>query len=216
MDVCMNAKKIGLYGGAYNPPHVGHKHVVNNILENDLVDEVWIVPNYIHFHGKRMESYADRCMMCELMFAEFDERVIVKELEKEVAESDPTYNGSTIDFMANIRKSIDKDQYDFYIIIGYDNAVSMRTWNRGEELIQSEKFIIIPRDYVSAQGLSGYEWYLQQPHKLLTHVPIVKASSSEVRHLFSLVNENGVDDRIKALLGHDVFAYTQHNKLYME
>lgn len=209
-------KLIGIYGGAYNPPHIGHKHVVNYILVNDLVDEIWIVPSYIHFHGKHMESYADRCMMCQLMFAEFDERVIVKELEREVVESDPTYNGSTIEFMKHLRKSADKDPQDFYIIIGQDNAEHMDTWNRGGELIQNEKFITVPRKYEAESEPKSNEWYLNEPHKYLMRVPCFNASSSEVRHLFSLVNENGVDDRLKALLGHDVLAYTQHNKLYME
>jgi nicotinate-nucleotide adenylyltransferase len=207
--------RVGIYGGAFNPVHIGHKHVVNHILKENIVDEVWIVPSYRHFHGKQMVSHPSRCMMCELMFADMD-YVRVFDIEFAFSHVYPDYDGSTIEFMKHLRKSVDKDPRDFYIIIGQDNAVSMSTWNRSDELISSEKFIIIPRDYVSPQGLSGNEWYLQQPHKLLSNVPIVKASSTEVRHLFSLVNENGVDDRLKALLGHDVLAYTQHNKLYME
>lgn len=208
-------KRVGIYGGAFNPVHVGHKHVVNYILKQNIVDEVWIVPSYRHFHGKQMTSHSDRCMMCELMFADMD-NVRLLDIDSAFSYIYPEYDGSTIEFMKYLRKSVDKDPQDFYIIIGQDNAVSMSTWNRSDELISSEKFIIIPRDYVSPQGLSGYEWYLQQPHKLLSNVPIMKASSTEVRHLCSLVNENGVDDRLKALLGHDVLAYTQHNKLYME
>lgn len=209
-------KRVGIYGGAFNPAHIGHKHVASNIIANDIVDEIWIVPSYIHFHGKRMESYADRCMMCELMFAEFDERVIVKKLEKEVAVSDPTYNGSTIDFMANIRKSIDKDQYDFYIIIGQDNAEHIDSWNHGNELIKHEKFITIPRGDEAVKGLSGTEWFLYSPHNYVMNIPVIDASSTEVRYQFTLQSKGLEGDRLKYLLGHDVFAYTQHNKLYME
>jgi nicotinate-nucleotide adenylyltransferase len=208
-------KRIGIYGGAFDPCHIGHKHVVSHILAKNIVDEVWIIPSYRHFHGKSMVAYSDRCMMCELMFADFD-CVCIKELDEEITLSNPEYNGSTIDFMSNIRTIYTNDEYDFYIIIGYDNAVNMRSWNRGDELIQLEKFIIIPRDYVSPQGLSGYEWYLQEPHKLLSNVPIVKSSSTEVRHLFSLGYENGNDDTLKTLLGHDVFVYTKYKKLYKE
>jgi nicotinate-nucleotide adenylyltransferase len=207
--------RVGIYGGAFDPTHIGHKHVVNHILVENIVDEVWIVPSYRHFHGKQMVSHSSRCMMCELMFSDMD-CVRVVDIEFTFSDMYPDYDGSTIQFMKHLRKSIDKDPCDFYIIIGQDNAINMTTWNRSDELISSEKFIIIPRDYVSPHGLSGYEWYLQQPHKFLLNVPIVKASSTEVRHLFSLVNENGVDDGLKALLGHDVFAYIQYNKLYME
>ena len=208
-------KRVGIYGGAFNPVHVGHKHVVNYILKENIVDEVWIVPSYRHFHGKQMASHSDRCMMCELMFADMD-KVRLLDIDSVFSYIYPEYDGSTIEFMKHLRKAVDKDPQDFYIIIGQDNAEHMDTWNRGGELIQNEKFITVPRKYESESELKGNEWYLNEPHKYLMRVPCFNASSSEVRHLFSLVNENGVDDRLKALLGHDVLAYTQHNKLYME
>jgi len=207
--------RVGIYGGAFNPPHSGHKHVVNHILDENIVDEVWIVPSYRHFHGKEMVSHSSRCMMCELMFSDMD-CVRVVDIEFTFSDMYPDYDGSTIQFMKHLRKSVDKDPQDFYIIIGQDNAEHMDTWNRGDELIQNEKFITVPRKYEAKSELNGNEWYLNEPHKYLTRVPYFNASSTEVRHLFSLVNENGVDDRLKALLGHDVFAYTQYNKLYME
>jgi nicotinate (nicotinamide) nucleotide adenylyltransferase len=208
-------KRVGIYGGAFNPVHVGHKHVVNYILKENIVDEVWIVPSYRHFHGKQMASHSDRCMMCELMFADMD-NVRLLDIDSAFSYVYPEYDGSTIEFMKHLRKAVDKDPQDFYIIIGQDNAEHMDTWNRGGELIQNEKFITVPRKYEAESEPKSNEWYLNEPHKYLMRVPCFNASSSEVRHLFSLVNENGVDDRLKALLGHDVLAYTQHNKLYME
>ena len=208
-------KRVGIYGGAFNPVHIGHKHVVEHILKRDLVDEVWIVPSSRHFHGKQMVSFSDRCVMCELMFNDMDQ-VRLLDIDSMFSYLYPKYDGSTIEFMKLLRKATDKEPKDFYIIIGQDNAEHIDSWNHGNELIKQEKFITIPRGDEAVKGLSGTEWFLYSPHNYVMNIPVIDASSTEVRYQFTLQSKGLEDDRLKYLLGHDVFAYTQHNKLYME
>ena len=98
-------KRVGIYGGAFNPVHIGHKHVVEHILKRDLVDEVWIVPSSRHFHGKQMVSFSDRCAMCELMFNDMDQ-VRLLDIDSMFSYLHPKYDGSTIEFMKLLRKRL--------------------------------------------------------------------------------------------------------------
>ena len=63
---------IGLFGGAFNPPHIGHKQVADYLIAESIVDEVWFVPVYKHpwaaRYGKfEMTDYEVRVAMLEQM-----------------------------------------------------------------------------------------------------------------------------------------------------
>jgi nicotinate-nucleotide adenylyltransferase len=205
-------KRIGIYGGAFNPPTIGHKHVVTSVLESGMVDEVWINPSYLHFHGKKMVSYAHRCMMCELMICDMTDNVSVMLLDRVIATNFPTFNGSTIEFMQYLRKLFTDFNHEYSIIIGQDNAETISTWNKGEELVNSERFIIIPRDDYQLTD----QWYMKEPHHLLRNLHPFKVSSTEVREEIARIPENDVSDTLKHFLGHDVLAYVLNKNLYKE
>lgn len=202
-------KRIGLYGLAANPPTLGHTHVLKLVLEQDIVDEIWVLPNYVHFHGKKMAPYDIRVEMCEHAFRNID-GVEVKKIEGAIAELVPDYDGSTISMLENLRKHQDED---YYLIIGQDNADSMMTWKNGDVLIANEKFIVSPRpeptdgldrlnsalDRVNKGGFhnksltvfmassSGKslinKWYYHLPNILLSDIDPMDCSSTMAREL---------------------------------
>jgi len=64
--------KIALFGGAFDPPHLGHKQVADSLLKDGIVDEVWFVPVFTHPWAKRigkdfLTPYEKRVEMLELM-----------------------------------------------------------------------------------------------------------------------------------------------------
>jgi nicotinate-nucleotide adenylyltransferase len=221
----MQSKRIGIYGGAFNPPTLGHTHVIKSVLEADVVDEIWVVPSFIHFHGKQMAPYDVRVKMCEHAFLkDFDcdtfteDQVKIKKFEFAFSELVPEYDGSTSSMMENLRKHYDED---FYLIIGEDNADSMNTWKNGDELMSNEKFIIIPRptdnDFPEVMGKPM--WYKYDPHTYLDQISEVNMSSTMARSLckrpaLSLTPLPDVDELKRIVCGyvrHDILM----NKLYM-
>jgi nicotinate-nucleotide adenylyltransferase len=202
-------KRIGIYGLAANPPTFGHTHVLKSVMDQDIVDEIWVMPSYIHFHGKQMAPYNTRVEMCEHAFGGID-GIKIKTIEGAIAELVSDYDGSTLSMLENLRKHQDED---YYLIIGQDNADSMLTWKNGDVLINNEKFIIIPRlEESNNTGLSelnnaiqgGFKskplcifmgkpntgkslinkWYFKSPHQLLMNITPMECSSTMVRKLF--------------------------------
>lgn len=178
-------KRIGIYGGAFNPPTFGHAHVVKSVLDVNLVDEIWIIPSFIHYHGKEMTPFSLRYEMCVRLFTEelnlgYDtDKVKVLRIDELFSDVNPSYDGSMISMMERIRNiSI----HDFYIIIGQDNADTISTWKNGSVLVEREKFITIPRPQaVPVNRDAG--WYEYPPHTFLKDVKLLDMSSTMVRNL---------------------------------
>lgn len=203
------SRRIGIYGGAFNPPTFAHKHVVDAVLNVNIVDEIWIVPSYVHFHGKEMVSYDIRIEMCKRTFYDID-RVEVKRIEGSIAELVPEYDGSTYSMLENLRKY----QYeDYYLIIGQDNADSIYTWKNAGDLTHDEKFIIIPRqsdnDFIDVMGKPM--WYNYHPHKYLDNVPQSNLSSTMARDLCN--RSNGLH-QLRNVVCEDVIQLIIRNDLY--
>lgn len=179
------AKKIGIYGGAFNPPTLGHAHVVKSVFDANIVDEIWIIPSFIHYHAKEMAPFSLRYEMCVRLFTEeldlgYDtDKVKILRIEELFSELNPSYDGSMISFMERIRNL---SAHDFYIIIGQDNADTITTWKNGSLLVKNEKFITIPRPgNIPANRDAG--WYEYPPHVFLKDVKLVNISSTMVRNL---------------------------------
>src|SRR4029079_1745454 len=77
-------RRVGVFGGSFNPPHLGHRELIAALLERDLVDQVRVVPVYAHPFGKELAPFADRLAMCRLAFAGLGPRVRVSAIEKDL------------------------------------------------------------------------------------------------------------------------------------
>lgn len=191
-------KRIGIYGGAFNPPTFGHAHVVKSVLDTNLVDEIWIIPSFIHYHGKEMAPFSLRYEMCVRLFTEelnlgYDtDKVKILRVDELFSQVNPSYDGSMISMMERIRNLSD---YDFRIIIGQDNADTISTWKNGSVLVEREKFITIPRPQtVPVNRDAG--WYEYPPHTFLKDVKLLDMSSTKVRNLCKQPSTTLYDDTV--------------------
>ena len=66
-----NFKKIGIFGGSFNPPHLGHLRLAEAIIQKLSLDRMIIIPNKISPYKDSSEyaSEADRLAMCRLNFS---------------------------------------------------------------------------------------------------------------------------------------------------
>lgn len=66
----LKQKKVGLFGGAFDPIHVGHQQVAQTLIAKNILDEVWFVPVFQHPWAKKLGKeaitpYAHRVRMIE-------------------------------------------------------------------------------------------------------------------------------------------------------
>jgi nicotinate-nucleotide adenylyltransferase len=150
--------KIALFGSSFNPPHVGHVAVLEDLLAKNLFDGIWLLPVYNHAFGKELVPFEERVAMLKILIRDLgDMRVAFSEIEKELGKS-PSYSIDTV--MELKRRHPD---VEFHMIAGSDVKADLDKWHRIAELKQILKFHFIPR--------LGYD----------EKSPYPKVSSSEIR-----------------------------------
>lgn len=132
--------QIGLFGGTYNPVHLGHIKVAREIKEGFNLDRIYIIPSALPPHKEpgNMANAVDRLEMTRLAFSgEAGFSVSDVELKR----SGPSYTIDTIRYF----KSLLPEQTRLYWILGLDAFLEIDTWMSFETLFKLVPFIVLSR-----------------------------------------------------------------------
>lgn len=124
--------RIALLGGAFNPPHVGHLMIAQQVLDFTQNDEVWFLPNFEQTPPKPVASAGDRLAMTRLL-APFRTQVSTLEIDNKL-------DGETIHILPYLPK-----EYEFSFIIGSDQLPTFHLWKEWQKLLSSMPFLVFPR-----------------------------------------------------------------------
>lgn len=201
--------KIALLGGTFDPPTMGHKKVIEDVLKSGIVDTVWVLPSLGKFK-KNSLPYAHRMAMCDLAFSDM-ENVSVSSLELALGEETGGYTANIID---GARKTF--PHVDFHFIIGADTALKVKkSWYRGREISKDIKFITLPRlKQSNVNYINEDDWYKQEPHIYLESITPTNISSTQVRKIYSDADITEIDYQLKELIHKDVSSYIDEHGFY--
>ncbi len=144
---------VGLFGGAFDPPHRTHMALAQAAIEQLQLDILHVVPTGQAWHKQRPLSAAEhRLAMCRLAFAELTRAVVDA---RETQRSGPTY---TIDTLRELQAQYPGAQ--LYLIMGEDQAKALATWHRAEDLSRAAIICVASRSEsmgtaVSVDDFSG-------------------------------------------------------------
>ena len=162
-------QRIGLFGGTFDPPHVGHLVTainVRHVLALDLVlmmvaGEPW------QKEGVRVvSSAADRLAMVEAAVAD------VTGLEASSLEVDrggPSYTADTQRELMGRHPGA-----EFFTILGHDAARGITTWHDYESVRALSRLVVVDRPGETGDLPAGFDW-------IRVEVPLVDVSSSDLR-----------------------------------
>jgi len=191
-----NGKRIGLFGGTFDPIHYGHLIAAEQARDQMKLDEVWLMPAKIPPHKTRTDiaSEQHRLRMVELAVADHPTfRVSDIELQRE----GPSY---TVDTMRAIRQKFPHD--DFWFIIGGDMVEMLPKWYRFEELRTMVHFIGLSRSgaQYNQDAVSSYVTFVE--------MPTINISSTMIRQRV----QEGIS--IRYLVPDAVERYIKEQRLY--
>lgn len=130
---------IALYGGSFDPPHVGHIAVVNEALRSLAIDKLIIVPAFVNPFKEGTHAPADlRLNWLKEIFAT-DKRVEVSDFE--IRQNRAVRSIETVSHFKTLYQKI-------YFIIGADNLASLKKWHRFEELDALVTWVVATRGHV--------------------------------------------------------------------
>jgi len=197
--------KIGIFGGLFNPPHIGHLIIVQWVLEEFNLDKIIFVPAFNPPHKLKYLPYSVRYKMTELAIKD-NENFIISNIEKNI--HGKTY---TVEVIRALKDRLHlfphpsrKDETEFYLIIGADQWGEIETWRNPEKLFDECKIIVLPRP--------NYKIKKKQPFYkkiLISKSPLINISSSVVRERI----KKGLD--IRYFVPETVLKYIKKHKLYI-
>ena len=132
--------KIALLGGSFDPPHNAHREACAYLLEQEDFDRVWLMPTYKHAFGKELASFEHRAAMCALLSTPFRGRVLVSEVERNLAGAGVNRTIDTVRYL-----KAHHPQEDFTFVIGSDNLEQLSEWKDIERLKQEIEFLVLRR-----------------------------------------------------------------------
>ena len=167
-------RRIGVFGGAFDPPHRGHVALAQTAIEQLQLDELRILPTGQAWHKTAVLSSAEhRVAMVQLAFGAND-RVVVD--GRETHRDGPTY---TVDTLAELKAEDPKAQ--LFLIIGEDQARSLKSWHRWQELADFAIICVAARgDLTGATGTFD-ALSAQLPTPVSLKMPLTPVSATEIR-----------------------------------
>ena len=131
--------KIALYGGSFDPPHIGHKAIVEALEELDYIDKIIIMPTFLN--PFKSESHAPSELRFKWLKEIFNKFKNVKIDRYEVEQNRQVPTIESVKYLLKTYK-------DIYLVIGADNLASLKEWNSYQELKDLVTFIVVPRDKI--------------------------------------------------------------------
>ena len=131
------SKSVAVFGGSFNPPHIGHVMVVVYVRSVALVDEVVVVPCFIHPFAKELAAFEDRLAMCRAAFG-WIPGVSVSELERELGGESRTLR--TMQTLASRHPD-----WSLQLVVGSDVIPETPRWFGFDEIKRIARLLVLDR-----------------------------------------------------------------------
>lgn len=138
MGVTQPPRRIGLYGGAFDPPHEAHRALAESALTQLGLDLLLILPTGEAWHKSRpLTSAEHRLAMSRLAFADLPNTRID---DREMRRTGPTYTVDTLEEVAAEYPSA-----ELFLIIGADQLHKFRSWYRWRDVLAKATLAVANR-----------------------------------------------------------------------
>lgn len=192
-------KKIGIYGGAFDPPHIGHRFAIEVALNSRKVDEIIVVPSGSRSDKKYHAADRHRLKMTELMLREYFSSCPVKLSDIEIQHADIR---GTVELINALKTERDNKEIEFYFICG-DELISQIPYWRNQKELKLINFLIISRsENNDFNGIPGFNIdFIKNEKKIL-------GSSTDIRKRL----KKGTS--VLSEVGSSVYDYIKIHKVY--
>lgn len=195
-------RRVGIYGGTFNPPHVGHIEAAKAFITQAKLDTLIIMPAFIppHKQTDNLVNCDDRLEMCRLAFGNIPNTEIS---DLEISRGGKSYTYLTLQELAS-------DDTELYFLCGTDMILTIDTWKNPEIIFTLAKICYIRRESdnaISELLIEKCGDYFQKygADIIQINTEAIEISSSEIRA------EDGIWDRY---LTANVIDYIRNQGLY--
>ena len=175
-------KKIGIFGGTFNPPHIAHIKAAEAFLEAIAPDKLLIVPDYLPPHKEYSGTVTpeQRLRMCELAFGHMDS---VSIFDMEIKRGGRSYTAVTLEQLSS-------DDRELYFLCGTDMFLTLDTWYNPQKIFELATLCYIRRENdfaLDAEIEKKSREYRDRFNARIVAIssPAIELSSSQIRDMLS-------------------------------
>lgn len=190
--------RIGVYGGTFNPIHVAHLILAEEIRERFRLDRVLFVPSGAPPH--KSGSFPEGRRRLEMVRKAVAGNSAFTALDLEVKRRGPSF---TIETLREIRRR-SGGEWELFFLIGMDAFTEITTWHRSGELLDFAHFVIFPRPGYSLEDPGRYvprEWKTEaplRPRRGIRRIPVAGKKSLFLAETLSLpVSASAIRRRVR-------------------
>ena len=196
--------RILVFGGTFNPVHVGHVEMLKKAQSVILPDLTFVIPTFLPPHKSVSSDFlssADRLNMCKLAFDGFENTEIS---DIEIMAKQKSYSVITFSKLHEIYPDA-----EFVMLCGADMFLTLKTWFKYDELIKLTAFCALPRKE-GADQLAEYAKIVENDGGkcIVIDETVTDISSTEIRR--KLMNNEDVSQFVPA----KVCEYIENNNLF--
>lgn len=190
---------IAIFGGTFNPFHIGHYRMLEAVCCEDWIDKVLVMPDKLPPHKccDFLASDSDRIEMCKIVCEDFSKA------EPCLIEFEREGRSYSIDTVLLLKEKFPKD--NFFFVCGGDMIATLDTWKNWEQLIKETAFIAFSR-----KGVSDFEGHIERMRNYGAEIHIIDC---EIPDISSSGLRKGI---IKEMLPEKVYSYITKRKIYNE
>ncbi len=197
-------KRLGIFGGAFNPIHTAHLIVAEDVRQQMYLDKVLFIP-YASPPHKEQGALAEAEIRLHMINLAISDNPYFEASDMEIrkGKNSVTY---TVETLSELRAVYRNEQIKFYLIIGLDNLIDLHTWkDPGKLFLLSEVVVLNRPGYVIRDVQNEYG-------RQVTFVPApnIDISATDIR------NKIREKKSIKYLVPNAVEKFIQNNKLYLQ
>jgi nicotinate-nucleotide adenylyltransferase len=191
-------KKIAVFGGTFDPLHIGHLILAQFIINNGYAEKILFIPSFNppHKQNNKVSDFMHRYNMIKLE-TDKDSDLEVSDIEKYM--DTPSYTYNTIKRLCEINKDV-----SYSLIIGQDQYNEFHTWYRYEDIIKEFNIIVFKRNFAN---ISVTEKIDIKNFTFLNN-DIIPVSSTEIRK--NIRNRK----KFRYTVTEDIWKYIMQNDIY--
>ena len=196
-------KKVGIMGGTFNPIHIGHLIMAQEVYDKFKMDKILFIPDSDPPHkNKGVADTKDRFNMVKT--------AISGNSAFEISDIETKREGKTYTYDTLIQLKEMYEDVEFYFIIGFDTLVTLNTWRNSKDVFKLCKFVVANR----MNNLEDMEREIRKKEELYNadiysvNIPDVNISSTEIRRRVRY------GETIKYIVPDGVRKYIMENGLY--
>ncbi len=167
-------KRIGLFGGTFNPVHHGHLKMAEAARREYKLDVAYFIPCGIPPHKSKKDLLPAKLRL-KLLKEAIKRKKYFKILDIEIKKKMPCY---TVDTVRKLVRACHGKPQQFYFLIGQDEFENLHTWNRASQLVKMITFLVLPRGSkkIKIPNVKNLTWFQ-------VHTKPINISSTEIRRL---------------------------------